>query len=107
MKFCLNGNTAIFNINDNLDYNYVPQIKKNIDRIIKKNKNIKSIAFDLEEVNYMDTAGLAFLIFFSKKFREDFSAINLKEELKYIFSLDEYGKELIMKIKNKNGKTRD
>lgn len=104
MNYCINETTAVFNINVNLDYNNIPAIKKIIDDVLKKNKNIKSLTFDIAGVNFMDTAGLAFLILYSKKYSDNLVIFNLKEDLKYIFGLDEQGKDILQKIKKQSGK---
>ena len=89
MQYNIKNNCMDVFFEEKLDYKTIPEIKKNLSKNLKKTE-ITSLVFDLNKVNYMDTSGLSFFIFFSERYKVDI--VNVSGELKYIFDLNKKNK---------------
>ncbi len=96
MKYQINSRSINFTGEENLDFNNVPDIKKTIDNILFKTKiTFENIYFDFSGIDYIDTSGLALIIFLYSKFPDGFSISNVSPAVKYVLSLDERGRKLL------------
>jgi anti-anti-sigma factor len=71
----------------NLNYENIFLLEKKIKKCLK-NKKIKNIIFDLQSVEYMDTAGLSFFIYILQNVKVKLEIINVFDKIKYVFGLD-------------------
>jgi len=78
-----------------LSFDNVQQIKMSLTaKKITKNA-VEILVFDFKAVEYMDTAGIGLLIFFTKLYPGKIRCQNISDNLLYVFELDESTRTLI------------
>lgn len=89
MKYLLQNNCLYFYFYDDFDYMKIQSIKAEILSIIKNNE-IKKVYFDFEEVSFVDSTGIGFIL---ARYRElskskiEVILCNLSKENKVIFEM--------------------
>lgn len=95
------GDNAVIILSQEIDLDQSPILRNNIEQTLNQCKTVK---VDLEKVNYIDSSGIAALVYgmtLAKKNSKTFSLINVSNEVMKVIKLAHLDK--IFKIENQSG----
>jgi len=95
------GDNAVIILSQEIDLDQSPILRTNIEETLNQCKTVK---VDLEKVNYIDSSGIAALVYgmtVAKKNSKTFSLINVSNEVMKVIKLAHLDK--IFKIENQSG----
>jgi len=82
-------------LDERFGFDNVQQIKTALSSKKLKRAGIRRLEFDFQTVKYMDTAGIALLIYFANLYPDKIRCRNVSENLLYVFELNELTRGLV------------